>query len=157
MRTVIFFMMVVLLGGCSSTKQPSRETIRTVKDSTWTETTFHKKDTTIFIPGDTLRVKIPFNEISTTPVQRSNGRSTAIVTRVGDDLDIQCITDALEQKLELLEKYVKENSVKENTIEIRTEVEVPYTPFITKLFSYIGMLASLVFVGFLGIKFLKPF
>lgn len=157
MRSFVFFLCFVFVGltGCKSTR-PVERTNTTVKDSTWVETTYHKRDTVIFVPGDTTRIRVPVTEITKVPIRQTNGRTTAIVKRVGDNIDVQCVTDALQEKLEWLETIVKKNSVKERIVETTVEVPVRYTPWHVKILSWVGGIALLVIGGFVVIKFLKP-
>lgn len=158
MRIAVFFLCFVFVGltGCKSTR-PVERTNTTLKDSTWVETTYRKRDTVIFVPGDTIRLQVPITEITKEPIRQTNGRTTAIVKRVGDKLDVQCVTDALQEKLEWLETIVKKNSVKERIVETIVEVPKRYTPWYTKTLAWLGGLAVLFILGSLAFKYFKPF
>ena len=148
-------LVLVFLGSCRAVKS-SRETVRTVKDSTFTEVTYKKRDTTIIIPGDTLKVKVPITEITKEPVTRTNGRNTVIIRREGNDLDIECLNEEMEQRFELLEKWIKENKTKTVQVQTTTEIPVRYIPGFVKTLAWIGGIALALGGVLLFVKF-KPF
>ena len=155
MRLVIFFMGVVLLGSCKSL-QPSRKTIESVKDSTVTTVRFVEKDTLITVPGDTLTFSVPFYELSETPIERTNGRTTARISRGNGQVTVECLTEKYEQLIsyqnEIIETLRQINRNKEETI----EVPVKFVPWYIKTLAWIGgLFLLLVFVQLLIKKF-KP-
>lgn len=152
---LITIAIVGCLVGCKSFT-PSRQITKIEKDSTYTEVSYHTRDTAIFIPGDTVHFKVPFNKITETPISKKKGNTTAVVRRVGNDLDVQCITDELEHRLDLIDKYIKENNTKTIIEKEVTEVPVPYTPWWKNILSWIGGISLLVLVALVGLKFLKP-
>jgi valyl-tRNA synthetase len=143
------------LGSCG-TGNLSRETIRTVKDSTVTEVTYHKRDTVITIPGDTTRISVPFTEITNEPIRKTTGRTTAIISRDGDNVNVECITEELQQKLDLIDKVIKQLRTIQESEKTTIEVPVKFVPWTTKILAWIGGIALGAIAVLLGIKFLKP-
>lgn len=155
MRVLMYIAIVGCLVGCKSFT-PSRQITKIEKDSTYTEVTYHTRDTAIFIPGDTVHFKVPFNKITETPISKKKGNTTAVVRRVGNDLDVQCITDELEHRLDLFDKYIKENNTKTIIEKEVTEVPVNYTTWWQKTLMWIGGVSLLFLAILFGFKFLKP-
>lgn len=152
---LIFFIVIVLsMVGCGSTL-PTTQTISTVKDSTWTETRYVKKDTTITIPGDTTIIRIPVTQISETPIIRKSGRSSASIKRVGDELEITAICEQYEKNIELLETQIKQLQKIVELTEKKTTIPVKYVPWYTKILAWIGGVAISSVLLFVGYKLLK--
>tara|TARA_R100001369_G_scaffold58031_3_gene84849 strand:- start:417 stop:896 length:480 start_codon:yes stop_codon:yes gene_type:complete len=145
--SVTFLLVLVLLTlvGCRTVK-PTKETVRTVKDSTITEVTYQKRDTTIIIPGDTLKVRVPFTEITKEPFIKKSGRSTAIITRKGDSIDVECITEELLQRFEIVDKMIKELRLIQESEKQRIEIPVRYIPWWIEILAWIGG-AALIGLG----------
>lgn len=156
MRICVFFIIVVLLGGCRSL-QPSSETIETVKDSTVTTVRYVEQDTMISVPGDTLKFQVPIYELSETPIERTAGRTTARVSLKGDELTVECLTEEYEKIItyqnEIIETLREINRTKETTIKVPEK----YTPWYTKTLAWIGGIALTFGVGLIIFKFIKPF
>lgn len=147
--------MFVLLGSCRSL-QPSRETVETVKDSTVTTVRYVAKDTLITVPGDTLKFSIPFYQLSETPTERTNGRTTARVSLQNDQLTVECLTEQYEQLIayqsEVIETLREINRSKQETI----QVPVKFVPWHIKTLAWIGGIALGLTLFLLAFKFLKP-
>lgn len=156
MRVVVFFIMIVLaLTGCR-TVHPVAETVRTVKDSTWTEVKFHKKDTTITIPGAVTVITIPIEDITATPVRKSSGRATVSVSRSGDNIECECECAEEHHRIELLEKEISHlQKIVELQKETRTEYE-KYVPWYIKVLAWIGGVFLVLIVGRIALKSIKP-
>lgn len=134
----VVLVVVFCLVGCSSAK-PTRQLTRVVKDSTVTEINYVKRDTFITIPGDTLRFKLPATEITEKPIIRTRNNTTAIISRNGNDIDFQCITDSLSLRLELMDKHIKElHSIIDTSTETITETEYK-TPWYSKALNVIAI------------------
>jgi len=159
MKSLFFFIVVFLIGfsmvGCRNMR-PTVETTRTVKDSTYTEVTYRKKDTVIFIPGDTTRMTIPIKLITEKPLRTTKGNTTTEVSRVGDDLHIACINEEMELKIQLLLERIKEVRSLIDSSKERIEVPKPYTPLFAKILAWIGGLSLGAIAVLFGFKFLKP-
>lgn len=156
-RVIIITIAIVCLTlvGCG-TGRMAKETIRTVKDSTITEVRYKKRDTVITIPGDTTRVTIPFHEITNEPFTRTNGRTTAVITREGENINVECIAEELQQRLELFDKVIAQLRTIQETEKQKIEIPVRYVPWHIKSLAWIGAIA-LGAIGVLGgLKFLKP-
>lgn len=159
MKRIILITIAIVcltLGSCG-TGRLSKETIRTVKDSTVTEVTYHKRDTTITIPGDTTRIIVPFAEITKEPIRRTTGRTTAVISRDGDYLNVECITEELQQRLELFDKVIDQLRTIQESEKTTIEVPVKFVPWTTKVLAWIGGIALGAIAVLAGIKFLKPF
>lgn len=155
MRTVVFFMVVVLLGSCRSL-QPSSNTIETVKDSTVTTVRYVEKDTLITVPGDTLKFSVPLYELSEEPIERKAGRTTARVSLKGENLTVECLTEEYERLIkyqnEIIETLREINRNKQKTI----EVPVEFTPWWKQTLAWIGGIALAFGIGLIILKFIKP-
>ncbi|MBK5213632.1 MAG: hypothetical protein JJE55_08240 [Flavobacteriaceae bacterium] len=127
-----------------------------MKDSTWTEVKYHKKDTTITIPGDVSYISLPISEITENPVKKSSGRSTATVSRSGDNIQVQCECAEFKQTISYLETEITHlREIIDLQKQIST-VPVQFVPWYIKTLAWIGG-AALVGVVFLIAKklFLK--
>ncbi|MBK5213367.1 MAG: hypothetical protein JJE55_06880 [Flavobacteriaceae bacterium] len=158
MKRIILITIAIVcltLGSCG-TGRLSKETIHTVKDSTVTEVTYHKHDTVIVIPGDTTRITVPISEITKEPIKRKNGRTTAIITRDGDNVNVECITEELQQRLELFDKVIQQLRTIQESEKTTIEVPVKFVPWTTKILAWIGGIALIGLVALVGFKFLKP-
>src|SRR5690554_3357688 len=158
MKRIIFITIAIVsltVGSCRTGKLSS-ETIKTVTDSTVTEVRYQKRDTTIIIPGDTTRISLPYHEITKEPIRRTNGRTTATISKDGDKVNVECISEELQQRIELFDKIINQlRTIKESESTI-TEVPVEFVPWHIKTLAWIGGIALGVIIVSLGIKFLKP-
>lgn len=152
---VIGFLVIVMgMVGCGNMR-PTTQTNTTVKDSTWTETRYVKRDTTITIPGDTTFIRIPITEITETPIVRNSGRSSAKIKKVGNDLEITAICEQYVQNIELLETQIKQLQKIVELTEKKTTIPVKYVPWTVKILAWIGAVclgAGFVFIGFKLLK-----
>ena len=154
MRLFLFIFICLLATGCRTIK-PSTESIHTVKDSTWTVTKYHKKDTVITIPGDVSYITVPIKDVNETPVTKTSGRSTATVKRTGDMLEIVCECAEFKQKIEYLETEITHlQKIIELQKELKTE-PYPYVPWYYKILAWIGGIALVLCGGLLAFKLLK--
>jgi len=158
MKRIILITIAIVcltLVGCG-TGRMAKETIRTVKDSTVTEVTYHTRDTIITVPGDTTRISVPFTEITNVPIRKTTGRTTAIISRDGDNVNVECITEELQQRLELFDKVIQQLRTIQESEKTTIEVPVKYVPWLTKILAWIGGVAIGAIGVLVGIKFLKP-
>lgn len=135
---------------------PVAETVRTVKDSIRTEVRFHKKDTTITIPGDTSYIRIPITQLTGEPVSVKTGRATATVKKIGESIEVMCKCDEYKKLIGLMEKHINTLHHKiETSEETRTEFE-KYVPWYIKVLAWIGGVFLVLIVGRIALKSIKP-
>lgn len=155
-RSLVFFILICFsMVGCK-TVQPSVENTRTVKDSTWTEVKYHKKDTIITIPGDVSFISLPAHKITTRPTTTTSGRSTATVTRKGENIEVQCECAAFKETISYLETEITHlREIIDLQKQIKT-VPKKFVPWYIKTLAWIGAAALLAGFLFAGLKlFLK--
>ena len=125
------------MAGCRSVN-PSTETIHTVKDSSWTEIKYHKKDTTITIPGAVSFVTLPFSELTDTPVKKTVGHSTVSLKRSGENVEAICECAEYKQRIAYLETEITHlHKIIELQKELKTE-PYPYVPWHVRILAWIG-------------------
>ena len=130
-------MLFTVLAGCRSVK-PSTETIHTVKDSSWTEVKYHKKDTTITIPGAVSFITLPFSELTDIPVKKTIGHSTVSLKRSGDNIEAVCECVAYKQRITYLEK---ETTMLRQLLDLQKQLTTkpyPYVPWYIKMLAWMG-------------------
>lgn len=154
---LLFILLLLAITGCKSHKTVSEEAI-TTRDSVSVVTTLTKRDTIVTTPADSLRVQIPIKDLTQRPrvVRSARGTTTATISRIGDDIAVQCKCDSLKLTLEIRDRELEILRIKERMS--KTEVVVPekYIPWYTKILAWIGGIA-LAIGGVLGLlKFLKP-
>src|SRR5690606_17907331 len=123
--------MLLFMLSCGGSKKPVASNSTIIKDSTVTEVTYRKRDTTITIPGDTLKVKIPFYQLTPEPQTFKEGKQKATVSLSKDDLlTIDCITEEINQLHQLIDTFKttlnSHKTTKQETI-IVPELYVPWT------------------------------
>lgn len=157
MLRLVFFIFLIgfSMVGCR-TVRPSVENTHTVKDSTWTEVKYHKKDTVITIPGDVSFISVPLDKITEKPTTQSSGRSTATVKRNGDNIEVQCECAEFKQRISYLETEITHlQKIIDLQKQLKTE-PYPYTPLLTKILAWIGGVALGALVVLICLKlFLK--
>lgn len=132
--------------GCRSVK-PSIETIHTVKDSSWTEIKYNKKDTIITIPGAVSFINIPLAELTEKPVTKSSGHSTVSVKRTADDIEVICECEEYKQLVSYLDKEITHlHKIIELQKELKTE-PYPYVPWYIRILAWLGAITCGI-VGF---------
>lgn len=145
-------MLVSVATGCRSVK-PSTETIHTVKDSSWTEVKYHKKDTTITIPGAVSYITVPISTLTETPIKNTSGHSTVSVKRTGDVLEVVCECAEYKQRIAYLETEITHlHKIIELHKQLKTE-PYPFVPWTIKILAWIGGIALGAIGLFVGWKF----
>lgn len=132
------------------------ETIRTVRDSIATTVRYHKKDTTITIPGDTSYIRIPVTRLSEEPVTQTTGRATASVKKTGDDVEVECRCEEYEELITLFEKHVETLHQRLDSQQKTHIVTEKYVPWYINIFAWAGAISLGIVIGRLGLKILKP-
>lgn len=146
-------MLVSVATGCRSVK-PSTERIHTVKDSSWTDIKYHKKDTTITIPGAVSFITVPFSELTDKPIRKSSGHSAVSVKRIGDVIEVVCECAEYKQRITYLETEITHlHKIIELQKELKTE-PYPYVPWYIKILAWIGTITLGVAVISVGKKFI---
>lgn len=147
-------MFVLALGGCRTVRLPA-ETIRTVKDSITTTVRYHKKDTTITIPGDTSYIRIPITRLSEEPVTQTTGRATASVKKTGDNVEVECRCEEYEELITLFEKHVETLHQKLDSQQDTQIIKDKYVPWHINTLAWVGAISLGIAIGRIGLKFLK--
>lgn len=140
---------VVSLAACGSGKNRStKHTTTVLKDSTVTEIRYQKRDTLITIPGDTLRVTIPYSEITKEGKKITQGNQTVSIAKDNaGNVVVDCITAEIQRLLQLQDQIITtlrkiESDTKETTI-----VPQRYVPFYIKALAWMGG----IFIFLIGI------
>lgn len=157
MKTFLYIIAIAfLMVSCGGSKKTvTKET--TVKDSVSTVTTIVPRDTLITIPKDSIALKVKLDKLTEKPITKTSktGKVKAKVSRVKDEIIVQCDTDSLELELELKDKIINTLRSREtNTSEV-IEVPVKYTPWWKNLLAVIGGIALAYIAGFIGAKLIK--
>lgn len=159
LKAIVFWfgILVILLFAFScGTKKPIANHSVTVKDSTVTEVTYRKRDTTITIPGDTLKVRVPFYQLTPEPQLFQSGHQKATVSLSEDDLlTIDCITEEIKQLHQLIDTFKTTLNNHERINEVEIIRREPYTPWFIKIFAWIGVITVIVIAVPLIIKIIK--
>ena len=148
-------MVVLAVAGCR-TVRPVAETIETVKDSTVTTVRYVMKDTIIRIPGDSIKFTVPYYTLSEIPIERKAGRATARISAQDENITVECLVEEYEKVItyqnEIIETLREINRNKQTTI----KEPVPFVPWYTKTLAWIGGVATVLIIGSIAFKFLKP-
>lgn len=147
------FILLLLLSSCKSL--PKKITVSTLKDSIRTEIRYKTKDTLITIPGDSVKISVPVFDLTETPIVRRSNMTTARISRIGDDIHVECLTDEYIKIIEL------QNQVIETFREIRKErqetITIPkrYVPKIIQLLAWLGVILLIAVGGIVVLKIKK--
>ena len=156
MRTFVFsFIVAVVLSGCGGSK-PATYTSQIVKDSIWTAVKRVQRDTIITIPGDTTYITVPVMELTEVPVTKTNGRSTASIKRVGDDIQVSCECAEYKQKIALLETIISQYEKIQELTDKTVVVPERYIPWWVKILAWIGAIALAASGVLVTFKFIRP-
>lgn len=147
------FILLLLLSSCKSLSK--KVTVSTLKDSIRTEIRYKTKDTLITIPGDSVKISVPVFDLTETPIVRRSNMTTARISRIGDDIHVECLTDEYIKIIEL------QNQVIETFREIRKErqetITIPkrYVPKIIQLLAWLGVILLIAVGGIVVLKIKK--
>jgi len=106
MKHLCFILLCLLFIGCKVTRKAS--TVEETKEQTTEVERYVLKDTTVFIPGDTVRLEtaVPCPDVSWhTEAKGSKSKIKASVTK--GKLIVECFTDSLTHRIQLLEKQLE--------------------------------------------------
>lgn len=151
-----FLGILLFMTSCKSQKPLISGQTTTIKDSTVTKVTYRKRDTTITIPGDTLKVKIPFYELTPEPQTFKSGTQKAKVSLSEDEqLNIECITEDVDRLFELIDTVKSTLHTIDTTKKETIIVPELYVPWFIKILAWAGGI-SLAFIASLFIlKFIN--
>lgn len=146
-------LLALVIASCGSPKPTLTESVYT-RDSISTTVTIKPKDTLIRVAGDQVTMRVPILELTQVPVSLTSqsGRTTATVSKQGNDLFVDCKTDSLELKIQLLEKTINTLRQKDSVKETVIEVPVLYIPWHIKALAWGGRL--LLLLGVAGAAYL---
>lgn len=159
LKAIVFWVgiLVILLFAFScGTKKPIANHSVTVKDSTVTEVTYRKRDTTITIPGDTLKVRVPFYQLTPEPQTYKSPTQKATVSLSEDDiLTIDCIKEEVSRLVELTDTL--QSTIKTLQVTQRDTIVVPerYVPWFVKILAWIGGITLIILAVPLITKIIK--
>lgn len=157
MKKLTFIFILILLVGCKSNR-PTVEKSRIVKDSTSTVIRIVPRDTIVPVPGDSVRVQVPLKDLGIVPVTgiSKSGNLKASVSRVNDQIIVDCDVKELELKLQLLDKEIQILKSKLITEAERIEVPVKFVPWWVKTLAWAGGILIALIVLKLILKSIKP-
>lgn len=142
---ILVFCLCVMAAGCR-TGQPTTPTHSVVKDSVSVVTNYVKKDTTIIVKGDTLRLEVPVYSLTQKPIFLKQNGLNMQISKVHDTIKAHCYTDHLEKIIELQNKII--TTYKSQKQEQTKEVIKVHIPLIYKVFALLGFAFVMVIVGF---------
>lgn len=155
MRKLIYIAIVgCLVVSCASRKEVSTST-RLLSTNTSDSITTVKRvipvDTLVVVPKDSISLSVPLNELSETPIERTNGRTTARVSYRNNNIDVECLTEEYEQIITLQKEVIEtlQKIIKEQKETIDTKTVITKTPWYLQPITWI--------IGFVIILVLKNF
>lgn len=158
MRYLLIILLAVCLGSCGAKKEVTvSEKTETVKDSTYTTRKIVPKDTLVTVPADSIKVSVPLEDLSDEPIVRSTGRTTARVSLVDNQVEVECLTEEYEQIIEIQNEVITTLREYIKTTNSQTTTTITKTPWYMRLWNSIGSFAILILLAIVGIKFIKPF
>jgi hypothetical protein len=144
----IYTIVVVLFLGLWGCKAPSpKHTKSTIeKDSIYTTVNYIQRDTTITVPGDTLRLQVPIYSLSEVPITVQTSRGTLELSKLNEEILAKCNIDDLQKIIALQDKLISEYKSNTKTeIEYR-EVEVKVYPTWLVSAAIFGLLSLFFFL-----------
>ena len=141
-----------MLASCGSSKKTTVSEKTTVSDST--VVTFQPVDTIITTPEETVRIVKPVNEITPFPITKKGERTSLSVSMVDNVLTVDCKSEALENKIRLLQKQI--DRYREQITQIETTEPERYVPKWVKILAWIGGLFVLYIIGRIVYFIIKP-
>lgn len=104
-----------------SCKSMKEETNSTRKDSIHTAVNYKRKDTIITVPGQTLKLSVPFLQLGNAPATTKTERGSLTVSKDGDNIIAECNIDDYKATISILEKTI--TVFKETVITQQTTIE----------------------------------
>lgn len=149
-------MLIILLAllsfglfGCKSNKV--KEYNNTVqKDSIYTSVNYVYRDTTIVIPGDLLRIKVPVYSLTEEPISiKTSSGMTLSLSKINEDILAECNTDDLKKIIQLQDMVIQEYKNKSFVSNKEVNIPVKYIPKYISFLAIIGAIALLIFIYWL--------
>jgi len=163
LKNLIFIICALFLLVSCGTQKPQLKKETYIKDSISVEKQTVWKDTTITVPADSLRIKVKLEELSIKPIRAvsESGNMAAEISKVNDDLIVDCKVDELVKQVQLLETTIKQLTSRFEADKETVEVPVKFIPWYVEILAWvggIGLLVVIIYVGSLiAAKNLKPF
>jgi hypothetical protein len=133
MKYLLIILTMCALFGCSRRVAPTRSQVE-IRDSIVNDTTVIIKDTIIYRPGDSVKIRVtipcPDAKIDTVLVSAS-GKTTARLQIKNGNVEVDCKTDSLQVVIQLLRReLIRQASFhsRKETIEVPVEVPVYKMP-----------------------------
>lgn len=141
MRTFLSIILIIFLAGCSAKKSVVPPTThQVIRDSVTTTVRYVPKDTTYYIPADSLSLSVLLSNLENEkPVIKKEGKKTVSVQRVGDTIRAECHTEAYEVEIkyqnQIIEIYKSHiNQMRQSEVKIET-----YIPKAVKILMWFGI------------------
>jgi hypothetical protein len=158
MKKLLIFFTIVIFTSCAGTKKTVTETKQKVE--TLTEITEKKLDTTIFIPGEKVSIKIPFQEFkidsfkTTKPkvFTKINGRARITVKIDSTGIKATSNCDSIAKQLDFYQKEFKQLRLKVTDTKTKVTEKKGYS-----LFDLILFITAFSIVSFVAGYLLKTF
>ena len=152
MRHLIFIYCALFLLVSCGTQKPQLKKETYIKDSISVEKQTVWKDTTIIVPEDSLRIKVKLKELSVKPIQAVNesGNMAVEISKVNDDLIVDCKFNKLLKKVQLLETTIKQLTSRFEADKETIEVSVRYIPWYAKILAWVGGIVLLIAIIYIG-------
>ena len=152
MKNLIFIICALFLLVSCGTQKPQLKKETYIKDSISVEKQTVWKDTTIIVPEDSLRIKVKLKELSVKPIQAVNesGNMAVEISKVNDDLIVDCKFNKLLKKVQLLETTIKQLTSRFEADKETIEVSVRYIPWYAKILAWVGGIVLLIAIIYIG-------
>jgi hypothetical protein len=143
--TAFILAVLIAIGSISCRPQQIKEfSHKTVKDSVYTEITYHKKDTVIIIEGDTLKIKLPITQITEKPISVRGYNTEMLISKLNEQIEVVCKYDELTFLIQLQEKRIKQfeqSKINSDRVEV---VKQKFIPKWAKTLLIIGSISTII-------------
>ena len=155
MRYLLIIFVVVNLVSCSGLKSIKPATTIHVKDSVHTSVHYVARDTTFFIPADSITISSLISELSEKPIFKKTEKSTISLRRVGNTVEAECFNEAQEIEIEYQAKIIEIYRQHEKQTDTIITNTVKYIPKLVKKLAWTGGIFIGVIVVAIGLKITK--
>lgn len=151
-KLLLILLLSVAFTACKSAR-PRVDTVKAITTDTQTTIRYIKKTDTVPIAGALVKIKVPLKDLSETPTTKTSGRATATITKIDDNIEVECECAAekvlIKSQNEIIETLTNRLETNDTTV---TKIEYR-TPWWAKILSGIGAIALVL----LALRFLRPF
>lgn len=117
MRKLVVVVLLIGMWGCKAPNPTHTKSI-IEKDSVYTKVNLIPRDTTVFIPGDIIQLKVPVYELNEVPVTVNTSRGTLELSKINEEILAKCNIDDLQKIITLQDKLIQEYQSN-----VKTEIE----------------------------------